>query len=453
MNKWAESLYYRSPVWLQNILVSLYGLKLVRERYAPGSDHVLQSLCDKEFAPADTVRAEVDAAFRTLAREAIRDVPYYRKWAKREGVREQDIQGLDDLKRFPVLDKKTVKANPLDFVSERFPLRSLFRLNTSGTTGTPLDIYTNAEYRTLHYAFFSRLRRHYGLTKHSRRATFFGRIIMPAAASKPPFWRYDRPQRNLLCSSYHLSEAHLPHYARKLEQFWPDEIIGYPSSLYVLARFLVNHPEYSVNPKVVFTTSETLFDHQRETIARAFRAPVVNQYGCTEMAFFASEYECGKLHVHPEHGWLECTDVGELLATGFVNRVMPLIRYKVGDSGEVVTTFEKCSCGHAWPVIEHLIGRTDDILYKADGTPVGRLDPVFKGGQGILEAQVIQTGQGRFTVNVVPDGEFSEAERNHLLNELQKRLGDDAVISIELLESIPRGNNGKFRAVINDNRE
>ncbi|MBK8185300.1 MAG: hypothetical protein IPK63_21300 [Candidatus Competibacteraceae bacterium] len=158
--------------------------------------------------------------------------------------------------------------------------------------------------------------------------------------NKSPFWRYDFAQNNLLMSSYHLSEKNLPSYYNKLKIYAPEEIIGYPSSLYRIARYILDSGKQPLKPYVVITTAETLLAYQRVALENAFACPIIDQYGCTEMAFFASQCEYGTMHFHPEHSIVEILDqnadlanegTGALISTGLVNQSMPLIRYKVGD--------------------------------------------------------------------------------------------------------------------------
>ena len=139
---------------------------------------------------------------------------------------------------------------------------------------------------------------------------------------------------------------------------------------------------------------------------------------------------------------------GELVATGLVNSVMPLIRYRTGD--RVRLGREPCECGRAFPVLAEVEGRIDDTLYRQDGTPVGRLDPVFKGGSGIVEAQIIQHGSGNVTVRVVPAADYSEQHRNWIMYEIGKRMGRGLEVDVEAVSSIPRTASGKFKAVIRE---
>lgn len=454
MNSFFDKIYHRAPVWLQNILVSIYGYKLYRERYNQNSQKYLDRLQNSQHFTQAEMDEFVDAQFISLARIAIETVPFYRRWAKQNQIKPSDITGVADLPRFPIIKKSALRQNPRDFVSDS--AHDLIKLNTSGTTGSPLDIYCSKDDRSYHYAFFSRLRSWFGLGQRSKRATFFGRIIMLPEHQKPPFWRMDLAQNNLLMSSYHLSEYNLIHYYRKLESYRPEEIIAYPSSLYELGRFIIEQDLEPIQCKVVFTTAETLLAYQREVLEQAFRAPVIDQYGCTEMAFFVSQCEHGTMHSHPEHGFLETitpegksvnNEPGALLATGLVNRSMPLIRYEIGDRVTLSSGHSNCPCGRAFPVVLEVEGRLDDVIYRKDGTPVGRLDPVFKGGSGIVSAKIKQDHRGNVKVWVVPTEDFGDKEFAWLLRELKKRLGEDITVTIDLVQELAKERNGKFKAV------
>jgi phenylacetate-CoA ligase len=452
-------MYYRAPLMLQNILVTLYGYKLYRERFNKNSKEYLKLLKDSQNFTQEKMDRFVDEQFVSLAKIAIETVPFYRKWAEQNQVKATDITGVADLWRFPIIKKSFLRENPKDFVSDS--AHDLIKLSTSGTTGSPLDIYCSKDDRSYHYAFFSRLRSWFGLSESSKRATFFGRIIMLPESQKPPFWRIDLAQKNLLMSSYHLSCENLEHYYTKLLRYRPDEIIGYPSSLYELGQYILQQELKPIDCKVVFTTAETLLPYQREVLERAFHAPIIDQYGCTEMAFFVSQCEHGTMHSHPEHGFLETIDAdnerikdapGTLLATGLVNRSMPLIRYEVGDRITLSSDYSGCPCGRAFPVVLGVEGRLDDVIYRKDGTPVGRLDPVFKGGSGIVSAKIKQDCEGNVQVYVLPEDSVGHFELEWLRRELGKRLGIDIEVSIQLVKQLEKESNGKFKSVESDYR-
>lgn len=456
MNSLIEKIYFSCPVILQNLLVSIYGYKLSRERYSDLSDRYLSELKDSQYFNKDELLKLQEEKFVRLAKHAIVSTSYYRNLANKNGFSENDIETIDDLKRFPILKKSDLRGSEEQFISDDYKKEKLIRLNTSGTTGSPLSVYCNSDIRTHHYAFFSRLRGWFGLNEKSKRATLFGRIIMLPEQNNPPFWRYDFINRNMLMSSYHLSEKNIPHYYNQLVKYNPDEIIGYPSSVYQIALYVLKSGARPLQPKVVFTTAETLLSHQREVIERAFLAPLVDQYGCTEMAFFASQCEFGTMHFHDEHGITEVRDEetnalvpegkGSIVVTGLLNYVMPLIRYEIGDLGTIGR--ESCECGRPFSILSSIEGRVDDIIYSSNGTPVGRLDPIFKGGIGVDEAQIIQREDGSIDISVVPNDKFTDENKKWLENQIRTRVGDGIDISIYELGSLKKDKNGKFKSVI-----
>jgi phenylacetate-CoA ligase len=263
-------------------------------------------------------------------------------------------------------------------------------------------------------------------------------------------------QRNHLFSSYHLSKVNLRAYYDALQRLRPPEIIGYPSSLFALATYVLEQGLEPLRPHVVFTTAETLLAHQRPALERAFGATVADQYGCTEMSLFVSQCEMGTYHLHPEHGILEVLlpdgkpapegTPGEAVCTGLVNMAMPLLRYQLGD--RVVLSKRPCACGRSFPVIEEILGRMDDVLITPSGRPLGRLDPIFKPLSGIREAQILQVSRDRLLVRLATEPAFTTRDRESLLHELRKRIGDEMAIDLEFVPRIPKEHNGKFRAVV-----
>ena len=106
-------------------------------------------------------------------------------------------------------------------------------------------------------------------------------------------------------------------------------------------------------------------------------------------------------------------EIGDLVCTGFINQAMPLIRYKLGDSG--ILSDKMCDCGCKFPVMQMIVGRTDDLITTRDGRKIGRLDPIFKGLSGIKETQIIQTDIKHITLKIVRDDNYNDASLENLL--------------------------------------
>jgi phenylacetate-CoA ligase len=311
--------------------------------------------------------------------------------------------------------------------------------------------------RQRNYAFFARALAWAGV-EGGRSATFAGRTLVPSGDPHPrSVWRWNPAMRNRLFSSYHLSPRNAPAYSRALCAWAPDYVDSYPSAVSTLAALFREQGLPAPRLRAVITSSETLLDSQRDAIAETFGARCFDQYGCTEQTVYVSQCETGTYHVHPEYGIVEVLgatgepvapgESGELVCTSFTNDAFPLLRYRMGD---MATAGEPgCACGRAFPVLQRIEGRMDDLLVTPDGRRVGRLDPVFKGRRTIAEAQIVQESALDVRVRLVPAAGYADADGESVARELRARLSPEMRVRIERVEGIERGPSGKFRAVSN----
>ena len=127
---------------------------------------------------------------------------------------------------------------------------------------------------------------------------------------------------------------------------------------------------------------------------------------------------------------------------------MPLIRYKVGDRGSINTGLDNCPCGRKLPEISRIEGRANDVLVAPDGRRIFWLNPVFY-GLPVREAQIVQEALDRLMVRYVPAPGFSSATERSIIERLYARMGK-VEVAMERVDAVPRGANGKFRAVISN---
>ncbi len=433
-----KTFYDRLPLWAQTAAVNAVSLTNYRRRYGARFHRFLAQLEANENKSRDQLLAEQQQAVKRLLEYAVRHVPYYRERALPP----------DRLHDWPILDKQTVAAAPEKFLSDEFRRGDLLTLQTSGTTGTPLTVRFTTECQELEMAFRWRHRAWGGVPFLSRGAYLSGHPIVPADQAGPPFWRVDTVERRLLCSSYHFSPQNMPQYVEALTRFAPDFIHGYPSSLYVLARHVLEHNLRSLRPRAVFTASETLLEFQRETIERAFAAPVFNWYGTTEMTCNIVECAYGSLHYRTDYGLLELLDGGVMVATGLLNLAMPLIRYRAGDVA--IPRAGTCDCGRAFPLIERIEGRVEDYIRTPDGRLVGRLDHIFKGVAHVREAQLVQRRVDELILRIVRADGFGDGDEQAILANARERLGSSIALRCEYVEAIERSAGGKFRFVVSE---
>jgi phenylacetate-CoA ligase len=274
-----------------------------------------------------------------------------------------------------------------------------------------------------------------------------GQLVTPVAQRRPPFWVWNVAMRQLYMSSYHLAPDLIPHYLDALRRYKVVFLAGYSSSVHALAQQVVRSGRRDLAMQAVYTNAEPLDQEQRHTITTAFQCPVRETYGMVETVAAASECPSGRLHQWPEIGHIEVDQDGELLCTGLLNPDMPLIRYRVGDRGRLASEPRVCECGRSLPLIAHIEGRTDDLLFTPDGRSIGRLSQVGKGINGLRESQIIQEQRDLLRVRVALAPGFAPDYANVLTERVRERMGDVRVV-VEKVEEIPRSRNGKLRAVV-----
>ena len=451
--RFATRAYFAAPIWLQNALTTAYGVRLRTLRYGPAERATLAELQRTQWLPRERLLALQLAALNNIVRHARETVPLYRELR----LPTHDLVRLEDIQSLPFVTKRELQRPARLITSERFRGRRLLEVHTGGTTGTPLTIYCDRATLQRNYAFFARFREWAGIDAGARVATFAGRTVVPPSQRRPPFWRWNAANNALLFSSYHIAPDTVAAYVERLIRFRPELIDSYPSSIEPIARHVKEHGIAALRPRAVVTSSETLFDSVRQLIEETLGCPVFDHYGAAEMAALVTQCEAGTYHVNPEFGIIEVLrdgaparpgEWGEMVATGFVNPVMPLIRYVTGDAAVLGDGF--CRCGRASPTLERIEGRVDDVLITPEGRRIGRLDPIFKSVSSLHETRIVQDAADHVRVEVVLKAPFAPHERQSLLGELVNRLGPSMRVDIEQVPSLARTPAGKLRAVVNE---
>lgn len=450
-----QNLYFRSPVWAQNVLVSVYGHYQRNKRYGGDYTAILEELTQFRARTAAQISEYQEERLAQMLRHCTAKSRYYRE-RYADALKQQNISARKRLEQLPVLSKQTLREQRLDFLAAGE--RMYWRNQTSGSTGTSLQVDLNARTYKLLMGLLVDYEAQHGVYPGDARATFAGRALQPPELNAPPFWRYNSADNQTLFSTLHLSDENIPHYLQQLERVQPREIIGYPSAIYSVAEYcLRNGIKPGFHPAVVVTNSETLFDWQREAIERAFACPVADYYGVAEGVVFASQCTAGRYHFNPLLSIVEflrgdddtpagLDEPARIVCTTLTNTAMPLLRYEIGD--EAMLAERACPCGLDYPAAMRIVGRIDDTVMTPDGRSVGRLDHIFKGLTGVRECQIVQEELDLITLRIVRDDTFSAASERALRENLRARLGLNIRVQFEFIDRIPRTSRGKFKGVV-----
>lgn len=452
------SVYEASPAFIQNVGVSLYGLKLYWREHGSKFHRLLDEFEGHYKWSESELLDYQNHRLRKLIEHCYYNVPYYNDLMKVNGLTPADVRQVADLSKIPVLTRRMVMENGNKLVARTARRADKIVGHTSGTTGSPLRLVWDRHVCLLKTVVDWRQKRLAGINPGDRIGFFLGRQVAPLSQTKPPFWRHNWVMNHLFCSSFHLSPANMPLYLDKLAKFRPRALEGYPSTMSVLAAYL-NHRQETFPVQAIFTSSETLLPSQRSAIEKAFACQVFDFYGMAERVVFATECEehTGK-HLNIDFGVVEIADgrqasvesgkLGRIVATGLHNYSMPLIRYETSD----VTSLESnpCRCGRSMPLMSGVTTKDEDIVVTPDGRYISSsiLNAVTHHLTNVAESQIVQEEKTRVVIRIVPRASYNDADTRFLLESLQEVLGSQVQISIDIVDAIERTANGKFRWVI-----
>jgi phenylacetate-CoA ligase len=453
-----QTVYEKTPYWLQNTLLNAYAFNIHRERYGAPFSRVFDDLQQSQWFTPEKIQQYQTTRFQRLVHHAYENVPFYRKLYDEHGVHPSDIKDLRDTSRLPLINREDIRRAGDDLLSSQLSKRDLIKGHTSGTTGSPLSFYWDKQTCVYTNAVDWRQKLWGGVRYGDRLALFLGRAIVPTSKTKPPFWQQDRIHNMLWMSSFHLSDTYLPLYFEKLREYKPAAIEGYPSTIYILARYLkATGQNFPV--KAVFTSSETLMPMQRALIEERFETVLFDFFGMAERVAFATQCaEAQEYHLNFEYAVNEVVDTdgktveegkeGHLVGTSLLNYGMPFIRYRTSDVTAIKN--EQCSCGRHMPRFKGVATKDEDIVVTPEGKLVSSsvLTHPFKPLDSVQESQIIQEEIDLLRIKIVRRKDYCGRDSAHLIAALRERVGPTMHIQLEFVDSIPRTAAGKLRWVI-----
>ena len=444
------NVYHSLPSWMRSSAASLHGLHLRSWRFGPESAQLITEAGEREVWNAEQWDVWREKRLAYVLNKAATEVPYYRQqWAERR--RQGDMSSWEQLENWPILEKESVRSDSRSFLVDGNQPRNMFPAYTSGTTGTPLNLWrTRHTMRSLYALSSARTKGWHAVTSQDRWAKLGGQVVTLGSRRVPPFWVWNAALNQLYMSTYHLAPDLIEHYLNALVRYRVKYLFGYTSSVFALAQEALRLNRRDLKLNVVITEAEPLFDHQRRAISEAFQCPVRETYGMGEMVTAASECAEGTLHLWPEVGVVEVMEndqrvadgeSGELICTTLMNAEMPLIRYRVGDRGRIKSNID-CGCGRPLPSVEISEAGSYDLLVTSDGRRILGLEDVFF-NTPIRQAQIIQERLDLIRARYVPAPGFSQASARDIVKAVQARMKGVEVI-LEPVTDIPRSANGKF---------
>lgn len=450
-----QQLYDHSPVWTQNLMCSLKGWQIQRRRYGSAFHRAMVAYESRTIDPA-----------KRLLRlfETVRFVPYYKPIVEKKEFVElyndlinNEIVLLGGVKKllsmFPVIDKNEVKSHWTDFVNTTYTGKTII-MHTSGTTGGGLVFPYSVEMENEQWAVWWRYRRALGIGFDTWCGWFGGRVIISPQNRRSPYWRINRPGRQVMFSLYHLTPETVADYYAEICQRDLKWLHGYPSSL---SRFATLIMEAGLPPlkgvRVLTTGAENLYDYQVEQMRHAFPDAVVRQhYGLAEGVANMSQDLDGEWHLDDDFCRVEFIPVDafdsttcRIIGTNLTNLAFPLLRY---DTGDIACVEWKDGS----PRLLRIEGRSNDYITLPGGAKINSgLDYILKDCTSVREAQLHQHTLTDFEMRIVRNPGYDAAvDEPYIRNGFHERVGTNVGLTFTYVDEIPKTKAGKFKMFVSD---
>ncbi|MCK9261798.1 MAG: phenylacetate--CoA ligase family protein [Azoarcus sp.] len=412
---------------------------------------------ESQWWPIERLQEYRTQRLRTFLELIGNTVPYYRELFARDGFDPASVDTLDSLQQLPLLTKQIIRENTESLRADHHG--PLTRYNTGGSSGEPLIFFMGKGRKSHDVAAKWRATRWWGVDIGDPELVVWASPVELGAQDRIRQLR-DRVLRSQLLPAFEMSKDNLDRFVATIRKVRPAMLFGYPSSLALIASHARSKgiAMDQLGIRVVFVTSEKLYDEQRQILGDVFGCPVANGYGARDAGFIAHECPAGSLHVSAEDIIVETIGpdgtptapgvAGEIVVTHMATEDFPFVRYRTGDVGVLSET--PCACGRSLPVLKEIQGRTTDFVVAKDGTVMHGLALIYtvRDLPGVDRFKIVQHSLSRTEVQLVCTPEFNPLSEDRIIRDFKARLGEDVAIEVNHAVEILPEKSGKFRYVV-----
>lgn len=450
MNRWPHADSGRAPLY-PHVLGLVTPVLIEPVLHAPYLS-VAHWLRDFSSWPLEKRQAWQKERLQATVGYARANVPFYRLALGPGPARDVSLSEL------PVVDKATLRADEVSFLSEGWETMRYVVKRTGGTTGDPwryaLDIRAWSHMYGAALHFWERTGYRYG-----ERLALLGSppSLVPGASGWKARLRATLERRVVSAAGIEIDHAASLRRARLAEATGATLWYGYAGIVAAMAGAVADEKLEIGGPRAIVVTGEDLQPGWRRLIESAFAAPLFDQYGCNDGGVLAQSCRRGRLHLAENVSMVEVLDgdrpcppgvEGDLTVTNLHARVLPFLRYKVGD--RAVLGEGPCPCGEPGATLERLVGRQVDRLELPDGTQLSALPlwNVFMETPNVRRWQIVQSAQNALRVRLEVGPDFHENEAARIAEFLRQRCRGQATVTLTTTEPIERTAGGKHKVVI-----
>ena len=410
--------------------------------------------------PAERSRAYQSQQLREIVTLAKQHSPYWRDIITTTGLTPNDIHHPEDIRALPFIDKQTLIDHGDQMLTRAATALGIDAVSTGGSSGVPLTFHIGSERSAIEYAYLVAGWQRAGYQPDMPQVILRGAVVEPDRNGLR--YSYDPILRRHQFSNFHMTDDNMARYIEKMATLGDCFLHVYPSSIAALTRYMQRSgPTLPPNVRGILAGSEIVYDADRLATEQLTGLRYFSWYGHSEKLVLAAECEHDRTyHVWPTYGYCELIDEhgnaittpgqrGEIVGTGFINRVQPFIRYRTGDYATYLG--DHCPhCGRDHVLLGDIQGhRTQEMLICSDGseiswTAINMHDGTFA---GVRQFQFRQDTPGKATLRVVPASDWSNDRPAAIKKSLDRKLAGRIVFEVALCDDIQLTKRGKMTFV------
>ena len=385
-----------------------------------------------------------DYQFYTLRKtiaNAYDNVPYYHRLMVDYGVK-RVIESPSDIKKLPVLTKQIVKDNFNYLINQKYN-GSFLTFKTSGSTGEKFQFLGDDNLYKREAAFVLRSFNLHCASMYDER-TVWVRRYAPKAGDPLSYTDYELNRTYL--SPFNISADTIKSYVEEINSTRARTLVTYPSLANFMALKMQEQGLYFDNITSIHCASEMVLPEWRKNVEEYLGVKLYAHYGMMEkVSFFSNFMNDDRYAENLEYGYTEIEN-GEVIATGFLNDVMPFIRYTPGDRAIVDDSGDNFL---SLPItVKDFIGRSTDMIETVDGRSLAGVNfyTMMYKIPGVEMFQIVQKTINDIEVNYVPSSKYSSKTNSQIKQGMVDRIGE-CNLYINKVSQLERTDSGKFKTI------
>ena len=323
-----------------------------------------------ETMPVEKIKALQCEKLKKQVKYVYENVEYYRNLMDKKGVKPEDIQSLDDIKKLPFLSKDDLReAYPYGLLGT--DLKNIIRIqSTSGTTGKRVVAFYTQKDIDMWEECCARAVVAAGGSNEDVCQVCYGYGLFTGGAG------LNGGSQKVGCMTLPMSSGNTNRQIQFMMDLGSTILCCTPSYAAYIGESLAEQgykPEDNKLKAGIFG-AEPWTEEMRQEIQKLLGIKAYDIYGLTETSGPGVAFECEEqngMHINEDHFYAEIIDPdtgevlpegskGELVFTSLDKEGFPLLRYRTKDI--CILTREPCSCGRTHIKMTKPLGRSDDMM-------------------------------------------------------------------------------------------